>query len=149
VSCYRLIDAEKPHHEVSRLCRVLGVARAGYYAWASRPPSERTMVDAYLGEQIRVIHARSRGTYGAPRIRAELRLGLDIRVSRKRVARLMREHGLQGVHRRRRHGSTRRDPAATPHRTWSSAAFSRPAPISCGWPISPSSAPAKVGCTWR
>ena len=72
------------------------------------------MVDAYLGEQIRQIHARSRATYGAPRVQAELRLGLDIHVSRKRVARLMREHGLQGVHRRRRHGSTRRDPTATP-----------------------------------
>ena len=82
MSCYRLIDAEKPHHEVSRLCRVLGVARAGYYAWTSRPPSERTMVDAYLGEQIRQIHARSRATYGAPRVHAELRLGLDIHVSR-------------------------------------------------------------------
>jgi putative transposase len=109
-----LIDAEKPHHEVSRLCRVLGVARAGYYAWTCRPPSERTMVDAYLGEQIRQIHARSRGTYGAPRVHAELRLSLDVHVSRKRVARLMREHGLQGIHRRRRHGSTRRDPTATP-----------------------------------
>jgi putative transposase len=114
VSCYRLIDAEKPHHPVSRLCRVLGVARAGYYAWAARPPSPRTLDDAYLGEQIRQIHARSRGTYGAPRVHAELRLGLDIRVGRKRVARLMRDHGLQGVHRRRRDGLTRRDPQASP-----------------------------------
>jgi putative transposase len=114
VSCYRLIDAEKPHHQISRLCRVLGVARAGYHAWASRPPSQRTLEDAYLGEQIRQIHARSRGTYGAPRVHAELRLGLDVHVGRKRVARLMRDHGLQGVHRRRRHGSTRRDPTATP-----------------------------------
>jgi putative transposase len=114
VSCYRLIDAERAHHQVSRLCRVLGVARAGYYAWASRPPSQRTLDDAYLGEQIRQIHARSRGTYGAPRVHAELRLGLDVHLSRKRVARLMRDHGLQGVHRRRRHGSTRRDPTATP-----------------------------------
>ena len=114
MSCYRLIDAEKPHHQVSRLCRVLGVARAGYHAWASRPPSQRTLEDAYLGEQIRQIHAPSRGTYGAPRVHAELRLGLDVHVSRKRVARLMREHGLQGVHRRRRHGSTRRDATATP-----------------------------------
>ena len=72
------------------------------------------MVDAYLTEQIRQIHARSRATYGAPRVHAELRLGPDIHVSRKRVARLMREHGLQGVHRPRRHGSTRRDPTATP-----------------------------------
>ena len=46
MSCYRLIDAEQSHQEVSRLWRVLGVARAGYYAWTSRPPSERTMVDA-------------------------------------------------------------------------------------------------------
>ena len=114
MSCYRLIDAEKAHHRVSHLARVLGVARAGYYAWASRLPSNRDHADALLGEQIRQIHARSRGTYGAPRVHAELRLGLDIRVGRKRVARLMREHGLQGVHRRRRHGTTRRDPQASP-----------------------------------
>ena len=114
MSCYRLIDAEKAHQQVSRLCRVLGVARAGYYAWASRPPSQRTLDDAYLAQQVRAIHARSRGTYGAPRVHAELRLGLDVYVGRKRVARLMREHGLQGVHRRRRHGTTRRDPQASP-----------------------------------
>jgi putative transposase len=114
VSCYRLIDAEKAHHGVSHLARVLGVARAGYYAWASRPPSDRARRDALLGEQIRQIHTRSRGTYGAPRVHAELRLGLDVRVGRKRVARLMREHGLQGVHRRRRGGLTRRDPHAVP-----------------------------------
>jgi putative transposase len=65
VSCYRLIEAEKPHHTVSRLCRVLGVARAGYYAWQSRPPSARTVADQALTAQIREIHARSRGTYGA------------------------------------------------------------------------------------
>jgi putative transposase len=114
VSCYRLIDAEKAHHGVSRLCRVLGVARAGYYAWTTRPPSARPTADARLVEQIREIHARSRGTYGAPRVHAELRLGLDVHVGRKRVARLMRAHGLQGVHRRRGRGLTRRDPAATP-----------------------------------
>jgi putative transposase len=114
VSCYRLIDAQRAHHTVSQLARVLGVARAGYYAWASRPPSARDHEDTLLGEQIRQIHARSRGTYGAPRVHAELRLGLDIRVGRKRVARLMREHGLAGVHRRRQRGLTRRDPQASP-----------------------------------
>jgi putative transposase len=65
VSCYRLIEAEKPHHQVSRRCRVLGVARAGDYAWASRPASARTLADQALTEQIRQIHAHSRGTYGA------------------------------------------------------------------------------------
>jgi putative transposase len=104
VSCYRLIEAEKAHHQVSQLCRVLGVARAGFYAWASRPPSARAVADAALVEQIRDIHARSRGTYGAPRVHAELRLGLGVRAGRKRVARLMRSAGIIGVHRRRRHG---------------------------------------------
>jgi putative transposase len=104
VSCYRLIEAGKAHHGVSRLARVLGVARAGYYAWASGPPSARTVADQALTEQIREVHAHSRGTYGAPRVHAELRLGLGVRVGRKRVARLMRTAGIVGVHRRRRQG---------------------------------------------
>ena len=114
MSCYRLIDQEKAHHTVSRLARVLGVARAGYYAWSSRPASARTLADRALTDQIRQIHARSRGTYGAPRVHAELRLGLEVQVGRKRVARLMRAAGLQGCHRRRRRGLTRRDPHAAP-----------------------------------
>jgi putative transposase len=128
MSCYRLIDAEKAHHPVSQLARVLGVARAGYYAWACRPPSDRSRSDALLGEQIRQIHAHSRGTYGAPRIHAELRLGLGVHVSRKRVARIMCEHGLQGVHRRRRGGLTRRDPAATPAPDLVQRRFAPPGP---------------------
>ena len=48
MSCYRLIDAEKAHHRVSHLARVLGVARAGYYAWACRPPSDRSRSDALV-----------------------------------------------------------------------------------------------------
>ena len=128
MSCYRLIDAEKAHHPVSQLARVLGVARAGYYAWACRPPSDRSRSDALLGEQLRQIHDRSRGTYGAPRIHAELRLGLGVHVSRKRVARIMCEHGLQGVHRRRRGGLTRRDPAATPAPDLVQRRFAPPGP---------------------
>ncbi len=128
MSCYRLIEVEKAHHGVSRLARVLGVARGGYYAWASRPPSPRALADQALVGQIREIHARSRGTYGAPRIQAELRLGLEVRVGRKRVARLMRAGGIVGVHRRRRHGLTRRDPAATPAPDLVARQFSPPAP---------------------
>ena len=128
MSCYRLIEAEKPHHVVSQLRRVLGVARAGYYAWASRPPSARAVADTALLEQIREIHARSRGTYGAPRVHAELRLGLDVHVARKRVARLMRAAGLQGCHRRRRHGLTRRDPQAVPAPDLVQRNFAPPAP---------------------
>jgi putative transposase len=112
VSCYRLIEAEKAHHGVSRLCRVLGVSRAGFYAWQGRGPSARARQDAALTTKIRAIHERSRGTYGAPRVHAELRLDHGVHVSRKRVARLMRTAGLVGCHRRRGRGLTRRDPQA-------------------------------------
>jgi putative transposase len=111
---FRLIDQEKAHHAVSRLCRVLGVSRAGFYAWQARPPSARAVADQQLTDQIRAIHVRSRATYGAPRIHAELRLDHGICVGRKRVARLMRAAGLVGCHRRRPRGLTRRDPQAMP-----------------------------------
>ena len=128
MSCYRLIDQEKAHHTVSRLARVLGVARAGYYAWSSRPASPRTLADRALTEQIRQIHTHSRGTYGAPRVHAELRLGLEVHVGRKRVARLMRAAGLQGCHRRRLGGLTRRDPQAAPAPDLVDRNFAPPAP---------------------
>jgi putative transposase len=111
---YRLIDAERTRLPVSQLCRVLGVSRAGYYAWKSRPPSARAAADQELTEQILKVHQRSRGTYGAPRVHAELQLDHGVPVGRKRVARLMRTAGLVGCHRRRRRGLTRRDPQATP-----------------------------------
>ena len=93
------------------MCRVLGVSPSGYYAWLRRSPSQRLQRDAELLERIKLIHSRSRGIYGAPRIHAELRRQHQTCCSRKRVARLMREAGLVGVHRRRNRGSTRRDPA--------------------------------------
>ncbi len=100
---YRLIAEEKPHHSVSRLARMLGVSRAGFYAWQSRPPSERSRKDADLTERITKIHTETDGIYGAPRIHAELAGEHGLRVGRKRVARLMRKAGLEGVSRRRRY----------------------------------------------
>jgi putative transposase len=76
------------------------VTRGGYHAWKRRPPSRRALSDARLVERIRAAHVASRHTYGAPRLHAELR-AQGVRVSRKRVARLMREAGLEGVSRRR------------------------------------------------
>jgi putative transposase len=87
-------------YSVRRMCALLGVSPSGYYAWSKRASSPRGQTDATLLSQIRAIHQRSRGTYGAPRIHFELATQ-GIRVSRKRVARLMREAGLQGVSRRR------------------------------------------------
>ena len=99
---YRLIDEAKPHHPVSRLARVLGVSRSGYHAWRSRRPSARALTDAALGERIEAIHSATNGIYGAPRIHAELADAHAIHVGRKRVARLMRELGIEGVAAERR-----------------------------------------------
>ncbi|WP_159930943.1 MULTISPECIES: IS3 family transposase [Nocardia] len=99
---------------VTVACRVLRVSTSGYYEWKHRGESARACADRELAATIDDIHTASRGTYGAPRVHAELRLGRGIRVGRKRVARLMRKAGLTGVFRRRR-GCTTRDRQASPH----------------------------------
>jgi len=106
------LAAEGP--PVALCCRLLGVSTSGFYEWRGRPVSLRQKADEALGETIRAIHQMSRGTYGSPRVHAELRLAAGVRCGRKRVARLMRAEGLQGIYRRRRKGCTVRDPAATP-----------------------------------
>lgn len=85
---------------VEVMCQVLGVSRSGYYAWRKRPPSSRAKADGQLVVDIAAAHRRSRGTYGSPRVHAELH-AKGRRVGRKRVERLMRDHGLHGRRRRR------------------------------------------------
>jgi putative transposase len=87
-------------HKVATMCRVLEVSTSGYYAWRKRPASKRAREDAVLLRQIRTAHAASDGTYGAPRVHAEL-VAAGVEVSRERVTRLMRAAGIVGVHRRR------------------------------------------------
>jgi putative transposase len=87
---------------------MLGVSRSGYYGWRDREPTKRSREDAALTEKIQEIHRRSRKTYGSPRVHAKLR-SIGARCSRKRVARLMREAGLQGCMRGTRKGTTRRE----------------------------------------
>jgi len=128
VSCYRLIDAEKANYPVLLLCKVLGVSRSGYYDWKDRPPSKRDLENATLTERIRDVHHGSRGTYGYPRVHAELR-ALGVRCSRKRVARLMRKDGLRGCIRgRKRKHITRQDPLAVPAPDLVGRNFVAPAP---------------------
>jgi len=95
------------------MCRLLGVSTSGYYAWLKRPESQRAQRDAELSGKIEAIHARSRGTYGVPRVHAELRAQGE-RVGRKRVARLMKAQGLVGVSRRKGCRTTSRDESARP-----------------------------------
>jgi putative transposase len=94
------VKANQGVYPVSTICRLLGVSSSGYHAWKDRPPSKRATADTALTERIRAIHSRSRQTYGMPRIYAEL-VQQGVRVGRKRVARLMRAAGLQGISRRK------------------------------------------------
>jgi transposase InsO family protein len=105
---YRFVERERASYPVATMCRVLEVSTSGFWAWSKRPPSARARSDAELTDTIRDIHSRSRGTYGMPRVHAELR-DTGTHCSRKRVARLMRAAGLEGVHRRRSTRTTVRD----------------------------------------
>jgi putative transposase len=97
-------------YPVRIMSRVLGVSPSGFYAWLQRPPSKRAETNAVLAQEICSIHSASRGTYGAPRVWAEL-AAQGVRVGRKRVARLMCAHGLEGAHRRRYVATTVRNDA--------------------------------------
>jgi putative transposase len=77
------------------MCELHGVTRSGFYAWSQRQPSQRQQDDQYLRERISQIHSDSRGFYGSPRVAGQLRLDGQV-VGKRRVARLMRQAGLQG-----------------------------------------------------
>ena len=107
------MSANQARFRIATMARVLGVSTSGYYVWRRRPPSARARADADLTARVQAIHARSRGTYGAPRIHAELS-DAGVAVSRKRLARVMRSAGIAGVSRRRGPRTTRRDSQARP-----------------------------------
>ena len=97
-------------HRVGVMCRVLRISRSGFYAWDERALSTRGREDLALTVQIEAIHRRSKGVYGSPNIHAELADDHGVRVSRKRVARLMRLAGLRGATLRRHVVTTQADP---------------------------------------
>ena len=99
-------------HGIATMCRVLGVSTSGYYAWQQREPSQRARLNETLLERIRTIHVKSRETYGAPRVHAELR-DEGVVVSYNRVARLMRAARLQGASRRKGCWTTQVAPTPT------------------------------------
>lgn len=125
---FMFIEREKANHPIATMCRVLDVSTSGYYDWRKRGMSARARRDVELTKHIVQIHQASRGTYGAPRVHAEITLGRGIRCSKKRVARLMRREGLAGVHRRRLRGCTRRDPARPVYPDLVSRTFTANAP---------------------
>jgi putative transposase len=99
---------------VSVCCRAMGVSTSGFYAWQAHPVSDKDLEDAYLTNTIVDVHTMSRGSYGSPRVHAELWLGQGLHCSRQRVERLLRQAKVAGIHRRKRRGCTKRDLDAQP-----------------------------------
>jgi transposase InsO family protein len=111
---YPFIEAEKAEERsVNRACSVLKVSRAAYYEWHKQEPSRRAQEDQDLTEKAKAIFERSRQTYGSPRVHRELRRQ-DVRCSRKRVARIMREQGLEARYLKRWKKTTIPDPDPDP-----------------------------------
>ena len=106
------MSANRAIYPIVTMSRLLGVSPSGFYAWSKRPPSRRCQADAVLTAKIRTAHAASKGTYGAPRIQADL-AAEGIRADLKRIARLMRAADLSGVSRRKGARTTVRDDEAT------------------------------------
>lgn len=127
---FRFIDSHAGQYPVSLMCRMLGVSRAGYYAWRRRPPSRRTLANARLSEQIEAAYRQSRQTYGYRRVHAAV--SRQTPCNHKRVARLMRQAGWQARRVRRYRTTTQARPgrptapnrlaqvfcAPAPNRTW-------------------------------
>ena len=110
---YRFVEAEKAQRRnVAKACELLEVSTSAFYDWHRHLPSARQLADETLGERIQAIYDDSRGTYGWPRVHQALRRD-GVHVSRKRVARIMRQKGLVGRCRRRWTKTTLSDPEVT------------------------------------
>ncbi|MGW3399928.1 IS3 family transposase [Streptomyces hydrogenans] len=114
VNRFQFVADHQRRHGVKRLCTILGIARSSYYYWRRTVTDRaaRQAADARLAARIREVHLESDGTYGVPRITVELRETGGEAVNHKRVARIMRASGIQGIRLRRRHRTTVPDPAA-------------------------------------
>jgi transposase InsO family protein len=114
VSAFAFVEAEKAEQRgnVAKACQLLEVSTSAFYVWAQHRPAARQLADEQLGERIQAIYDDSRGTYGWPRVHRALRRE-GIHVSRKRVARIMRQKALVGRCRRRFTRTTISDPEVT------------------------------------
>ncbi|GAA2964253.1 hypothetical protein GCM10010518_58600 [Kitasatospora cinereorecta] len=111
---FRCVTDLHRRYGVKRLCSILGVSRSSFCYWrrTAADRAARQAADAQLAARIRAVHQESDGTYGVPRITAELRETSGEAVNHKRVARIMRASGIEGVRLRRRHRTTVPDPTA-------------------------------------
>ncbi|WP_327686599.1 IS3 family transposase [Streptomyces sp. NBC_00467] len=111
---FQFVADHQRRYGVKRLCSILDVSRSSFYYWCrtATDRAARQVADARLAARIQAVHLDSDGTYGAPRITAELRERCGEAVNHKRVARILRASGIEGVRLRRRHRTTVPDPAS-------------------------------------
>ncbi|MGC5342086.1 IS3 family transposase [Streptomyces sp. DT171] len=130
VNRFQCVADLQRRYGVKRLCSVLGIVRSSFYYWrrTAADRAARQAADVRLAVRIRAVHQESDGTYGAPRITAELRETSGAAVNHKRVARIMRTFGIEGVRLRRRHRTTVPDPAAAKAPDLIGRDFTAPAP---------------------
>ena len=102
---YAFIAEKKVAFPTAALCRVLGVSRSGFYGYLAEPETEREQRDAVLVAKTRAVFDEHKGRYGSPRVHRELRERGDI-VSEKKVAQVMRDHGLVARRKRRFRATT-------------------------------------------
>src|SRR6202051_1376871 len=129
---FRFIEDRRADYPVTILCDVLGVSPAGYYAWRTRPESQRSAANVERVDEIKRLPRETNGRYGSPRVHAELR-AQGRGASRGRIERLMRRHGIRAIMARPRRGGTtdsrhgspiaatllqRNFTAAAPNRIW-------------------------------
>lgn len=110
---FQFVADHQRHYGVKRLCSILDIARSSFYYWrcTSADRAVRRAADARLAARIHKVHQDSDGTYGVPRITAELRADGE-RVNHKKIARVMRQTGQTGLRLRRKHRTTVADPSA-------------------------------------
>jgi hypothetical protein len=104
---FRFIEDRRADYPVTVLCDVLGVSPSGYYAWRSRPESQRSATNWTIVDDIKRVHRDTSGRYGSPRIHAELQ-AQGRRVSRGRIERLIRHYGIRAIMARPRRGADHR-----------------------------------------
>jgi putative transposase len=106
---FAFVHAEKAHFPVSALCRLLGVSRQGYYAFAHRPQSAHVEREAALRVRLEQLHVESDGTYGSPRMLRALRQE-GMHVGKRRIERALRSMGLNALRAYRTRATTKADP---------------------------------------
>jgi putative transposase len=144
---YQFVASQASEYPVSVLCRGLGLARSGYYAWKQQAPSARAQRDEQLLTESQSAFAASRHSYGSPRLHAELK-ARGLRCARKRGAGLMRQSGLVARKRRRRGVTTEAITSSQLRPTCWPVVFRRQRQTRSGSSTSPPSRPAKAGCIW-